>query len=60
MPIITIEAGTASKETKAELTKVLTDDVVRILNATKDHVFIIYKENNFDNLAIAGELLSDK
>lgn len=59
MPLITIEAGKADKETKARLARELTQKASEILKIREDAFLLIYKENEMDNIATGGKLLSE-
>ncbi len=61
MPIVTIDlAEGRTVEQKRELTKMITDAIVRVFKTTPEHVTIVYRDLPRSNFATAGVLLSDK
>lgn len=60
MPVITLEAGTMTKEQKAELAKKLTETASQVLKIPNEAFIVFMKENNFDNIASGGVLLSER
>lgn len=60
MPVITVEAGTLSKEQKSRLVKELTTASAQIMNVPEQAFIVLVKENSMDNIGTAGVLLSDR
>ena len=60
MPVITLEAGTMTKEKKAELAKKLTEAAAQVLEIPKEAFIVFMKENSYDNIAAGGGLLSER
>lgn len=60
MPVITVEAGTPTREQKAELAKVLTESASRIMGVPEQAFIALIKENSHDNIGVGGVLLSDR
>lgn len=59
MPIIQITILPQTKEKKAEISRVLTDEMHKMTGITKDAFVIVFNEVPADNIADGGELLSD-
>ena len=60
MPIVRVEMWKgATKETKAELAKALTDAVCRIANKPPEYVNVLFTDYEQQDWAIGGELASD-
>ncbi|MDK2799029.1 MAG: 4-oxalocrotonate tautomerase [Clostridiales bacterium] len=60
MPIIQIEGPVLSKEKKAELASKLTKTAQEVLNIPEQAFTVLIKENNMDNVAVGGQLLSER
>jgi 4-oxalocrotonate tautomerase len=60
MPVITIEGSKLSKEQKSRLVKELTTSAAKIMNAPEQSFIVFVKENDKENIGIAGQLLADK
>jgi 4-oxalocrotonate tautomerase len=60
MPVITIEAAKLTKEQKRNLVKELTTSAENIMNLPEQTFYVFVKENEIDNIGVAGQLLSDK
>ncbi|MBD8847275.1 4-oxalocrotonate tautomerase DmpI [Priestia megaterium] len=60
MPVITIEAAKLTKEQKRKLVKELTTSAANIMNLPEQAFYVFVKENEKDNIGVAGQLLSDK
>lgn len=60
MPVITIEAVKLTKEQKRNLVKELTTSAANIINLPEQTFYVFVKENEKDNIGVAGQLLSDK
>ena len=60
MPVITIEAGTLTKEQKEALARELTKTASGVLGLPEEAFITLMKENSYDNIAAGGELLSAK
>ncbi|MBE5102326.1 4-oxalocrotonate tautomerase DmpI [Priestia aryabhattai] len=60
MPVITIEAATLTKEQKRKLVKELTTSAANIMNVPEQAFYVFLKENEKENIGVAGQLLSDK
>ncbi|KQU25061.1 MULTISPECIES: 4-oxalocrotonate tautomerase DmpI [Priestia] len=60
MPVITIEAAKLTKEQKRRLVKELTTSAANIMNLPEQAFYVFVKENEKDNIGVAGQLLSDK
>lgn len=59
MPIITVEYGKSDRATKAKLVEVLTQKTSEVLNIPENSITTMIKENDPDNVAIGGKLLSE-
>lgn len=59
MPVITIEAAKLTKEQKRKLVKDLTTSASTIMNIPEQAFFVFVKENETDNIGVAGRLLAD-
>jgi len=60
MPVITIEAAKLTKEQKGKLVKELTTSAANIMNLPEQAFYVFVKENEKENIGVAGQLLSDK
>ncbi|MBE5101601.1 4-oxalocrotonate tautomerase DmpI [Priestia aryabhattai] len=60
MPVITIEAAKLTKEQKGKLVKELTTSAANIMNLPEQTFYVFIKENEKENIGVAGQLLSDK
>ncbi|USL27468.1 4-oxalocrotonate tautomerase DmpI [Priestia megaterium] len=60
MPVITVEAATLTKEQKRKLVQELTTSAANIMDLPEQAFFVFLKENERDNIGVAGQLLSDK
>ncbi|MBU8589270.1 2-hydroxymuconate tautomerase family protein [Priestia megaterium] len=60
MPVITVEASKLTKEQKRKLVKELTTSAANTMNLPEQAFFVFIKENEKDNIGVAGELLSDR
>lgn len=60
MPIVTITILPQSAEKKAEMSKVITDEISRITGISKDAFIIAIHELPAENFATSGEMLSEK
>lgn len=60
MPVITIEASRFTLEKKRELAKVLTTAASTIMNIPEAGWTVLIKDNDRDNIAVGGVLLSDR
>ncbi|BCV22394.1 4-oxalocrotonate tautomerase DmpI [Moorella sp. Hama-1] len=59
MPVIQIDAGTMSREKKAELIKNLTDAASSTLNIPVQAFTVLIRENSMDNIGSGGKPLSE-
>ncbi|MDC0705430.1 4-oxalocrotonate tautomerase [Priestia megaterium] len=60
MPVITVEASKLTKEQKRKLIKELTTSAANTMDLPEQAFFVFIKENDRDNIGVAGELLSDR
>ncbi|MGG0471490.1 4-oxalocrotonate tautomerase DmpI [Priestia aryabhattai] len=60
MPVITVEAAKLTKEQKGKLVKELTTSAANIMNLPEQAFYVFVKENEKENIGVAGQLLSDK
>lgn len=60
MPVITVEAGKLNKEQKEQLVKDLTSKASEIMNITEQAFIVLLKENDMENIGVAGRLLSER
>jgi len=60
MPVITVEASRFTLEQKRELAKVLTKAASSIMNIPEPAYTVFIKDNDRDNIAVGGVLLSDR
>lgn len=59
MPVITVEAMPMTIEAKRELVAALTREASRIMSVPEASIYIFVRENPFDDIGVAGQLLSD-
>jgi 4-oxalocrotonate tautomerase len=59
MPVITVELGKLTTEQKRELIKVFTEKLTEITNVPGKFTSVIIKENEDQNLGVAGETVAD-
>ena len=59
MPVITIEGSKLSKEQKSRLAKELTTTAAEIMNTSEQAFFVFIKENEKENIGVAGKLVSE-
>ncbi|MFZ7119798.1 MAG: 4-oxalocrotonate tautomerase DmpI [Eubacteriaceae bacterium] len=59
MPVISMEIGKVSKETKAKLVMEISKKASDILGIPQEAFVTLIKENDFDNIGNGGKLLSD-
>ncbi len=60
MPIVQISILPQSAEKKAEMSKVITDEIHRITGIRKEAMIILFYELPPESVADGGELLSEK
>ena len=60
MPIVQISILPQSAEKKAEMSKVITDEIHRITGIRKEAMVILFYEIPAENCANGGEMLSEK
>jgi 4-oxalocrotonate tautomerase family enzyme len=60
MPIVQISILPQSSEKKAEISKVITDEIHRITGIRKEAIVIFFYELPAENCADGGEMLSEK
>ena len=60
MPVVTIEIVSQSYEKKAEMAKVITDEIHRITGIPKEPIVVLFHEISPENAASAGEMLQEK
>ncbi|MEI6766399.1 MAG: tautomerase family protein [Bacteroidota bacterium] len=60
MPIVQISILPQSAEKKAEMSKVITDEIHRITGIRKEAMIILFYELPAENCADGGEMLSEK
>ena len=60
MPVITLEAGSLTKEQKEQLAKELTETASRITGIPAQGFITMLKENPYDNVAVGGTLISER
>jgi 4-oxalocrotonate tautomerase family enzyme len=60
MPLVTITLLPQSAEKKAEMSKVITNEINRITGIPKDAIVIAIHELPAENFATNGEMLCDK
>ena len=60
MPVITLEAGKLNKEQKSRLVKELTSKASEIMNVPEQAFIVLLKENEMDNIGLAGKMLSER
>lgn len=59
MPVITIDTPQLSKEQKAELVKVFSEEASRIIGLPVDAMVILIKEMGAENVGVGNCLLCD-
>ena len=60
MPIVQISLIPQSEENKAEMSRVITDEIHRITNIPKESIVIAFYESPAENFATNGILVSEK
>jgi 4-oxalocrotonate tautomerase family enzyme len=60
MPLIQISILPQSAEKKAEISKVITDEMHRITGIRKEAMIVLFNELPAENIAEGGEMLSEK
>lgn len=60
MPIVQISILPQSAEKKAEISKVITDELHRITGIRKEAMIVLFHELPAENVAEGGEMLSEK
>lgn len=60
MPVITMESAKLNKQQKQILVKEFTDTAARVTGIAKEDFYVFIRENDFDNVGVGGQLLSDK
>lgn len=60
MPVITIEGSKLSKEQKSKLVKELTATAASIMNTPEQAFVVFVKENEKENIGVAGQLVADR
>ncbi|HUW04706.1 MAG TPA: tautomerase family protein [Williamwhitmania sp.] len=60
MPVIQISILPQSTEKKAEMSKVITNEIHRITGVPKEAMVIMFQELPAENFATHGELLSEQ
>ncbi len=60
MPLVEISFTPQSVEKKAEIAKVITDEIHRITNIPKEAIVIAFYELPAESFATNGELVSEK
>lgn len=59
MPVITVEAMPMTTDAKRGLVAALTQEASRIMNVPETSIYVFIRENPFDDIGVAGKLLSD-
>uniref|UniRef100_A9AB31 4-oxalocrotonate tautomerase n=1 Tax=Methanococcus maripaludis (strain C6 / ATCC BAA-1332) TaxID=444158 RepID=A9AB31_METM6 len=59
MPVITIEAGSTSKEQKEKLIKEFTKSASEIIGIPEEKFVVLIKENSDENIGVGGISLSE-
>ena len=60
MPIVQISILPQSAEKKAEISKVITNEIHRITGIRKEAMIVLFNELPAENIAEGGEMLSEK
>lgn len=60
MPVVEISMLPQSSEKKAEMYKVITDEIHRITDIPKEAIVIMFNELPADNFGTGGEMLSER
>ena len=60
MPVIQISILPQSAEKKAEISKVISDEIHRITGIRKEAMRVLFNELPAENVAEGGEMLSEK
>ncbi len=60
MPAITLEMAKMTKEQKIQIAKEFTESASRITGIPEAGFYIFIKENESDNVAVGGKLLSER
>lgn len=60
MPVITIEAAKLNKEQKQLLVSELTTSAATIMNVPESAFIVLVKENDPENIGVAGQLIADR
>ncbi|AOY75682.1 4-oxalocrotonate tautomerase DmpI [Clostridium formicaceticum] len=60
MPYISFDGPKLTKEQKEKLVKKLTEASTSVLSMPKEAFTVVIKENDLENIGVAGELLANK
>lgn len=60
MPVITIEGPQMSKDKKRQLVREITKTASDVIQLPAEAFTVLIKENDHDNVGVAGMLLSDR
>jgi 4-oxalocrotonate tautomerase len=60
MPVITLEIAKLTKEQKQLLAIQFTETASRITGIAEEAFYVFIKENEFENIGVGGQLLSDR
>lgn len=60
MPFIQIDIGPSTKEKKKEVIEKMTNVLSEIISVPKQAITVIIRENDADNIGVAGEQLSER
>jgi len=60
MPNIVIDGPKLEKQVKAKLVEEITDSVNRLTGIPREHIVVLIKENDPENVGVGGKLLSER
>ena len=60
MPVIRIDGPKISVDKKRELAKRLTEAAAEIYGMDKEHIIVLIRENEPENVGVGGELIVDR
>ncbi len=60
MPNIVIDGPKLEKQVKAKLVEEITDSVHRLTGIPREHIVVLIKENDPENVGVGGKLLSER
>lgn len=60
MPVIMVDGPKIHTEKKRELAKRLTEAAAEVYEMDKEHIIVLIRENEPENVSVGGELIADR